>query len=65
MVEYYAVPIRKILVPHFGHVPLIAGRPFFNLVFLGSLTVRFARHFTQYAVTITDYIRNAIVFKGM
>jgi hypothetical protein len=32
-----------------GHVPFTAGRPFFNVVSLGSLTSLFALHFTQYA----------------
>lgn len=45
----YILPILKTLVPHFGHVPFTAGRPFFSLVSLGSLISLFARHFTQYA----------------
>jgi len=42
-------PIRNTLVPHVGHVPLTAGRPFFSLTSLGSLISLFALHFTQYA----------------
>jgi hypothetical protein len=42
-------PIRNTLVPQVGHVPFTAGRPFFNVVSLGSLTSLFALHFTQYA----------------
>jgi len=42
-------PIRNTLVPHVGHVPFTAGRPFFNVVSWGSLISLFALHFTQYA----------------
>ena len=38
--------------PHFGHLPFIAGRPFFSFVFVGFFMVRFVLHFTQYAITI-------------
>jgi len=37
-------------------VPLTAGRPFFSLVSLGSLTSLFALHFTQYASTILENV---------
>jgi hypothetical protein len=42
-------PIRNTFVPHVGHVPFTAGRPFFNVVSWGSLISLFALHFTQYA----------------
>ena len=50
-------PIRKTLVPHVGHVPFIAGRPFFSLTSSGSLMSRFSLHFTQYAVTILKFVK--------
>ena len=57
----YIFPIRKTLVPHVGHVPFTAGRPFFSLVSLGSLTSLFALHFTQYASTILqNLVRSGI-----
>ncbi len=52
----YIFPIRKTLVPHLGHVPFTAGRPFFSLVSLGSLTSLLALHFTQYASTILENV---------
>ncbi len=50
-------PIRKTLVPHSGHVPFTAGRPFFNLVSSGSFMSLLALHFTQYAVTILKFVK--------
>src|SRR5213594_1178300 len=44
--------MRNRVVPHFGHLPFIAGFPFFNFTFFGSSISRFARHFTQYAWTM-------------
>ena len=57
--NYSIFPIRKTLVPHSGHVPFTAGRPFFSLVSLGSLMSLFSRHFTQYAVTILKIVKHA------
>jgi len=48
----YAAPMRNRVVPHFGHLPFIAGFPFFSFTFFGSDISRFARHFTQYAWTM-------------
>ena len=48
----YTAPMRNRVVPHFGHLPFIAGFPFFNFTFFGSDISRFARHFTQYAWTM-------------
>jgi len=45
----YLLPIRNILVPHVGHVPWVAGLPFFIVMDLGSLISFLARHLTQYA----------------
>jgi len=45
----YAFPILNILVPHTGHVPCVAGLPFFIVMLLVSLISLLARHFTQYA----------------
>ena len=54
---YSIFPIRKTLVPHVGQVPFTAGRPFFNVVSLGSFTSLLALHFTQYAVTIIEKVK--------
>ncbi len=56
-VDYSIFPIRKTLVPHVGHVPFTAGRPFFSVVSSGSLMSRFSLHFTQYAVTILKFVK--------
>jgi len=56
-VDYSIFPIRKTLVPHVGHVPFTAGRPFFSLTSSGSLMSRFSLHFTQYAVTILKFVK--------
>ncbi len=56
-VDYSILPIRKTLVPHLGHVPFTAGRPFFSLVSSGSLMSLLALHFTQYAVTILKFVK--------
>jgi len=37
------------LVPQTGQVPVVAGFPFFMVIFCGFLISRFALHFTQYA----------------
>jgi len=50
----YTAPIRNSVVPHFGHLPFIAGFPFLSFTFFGSAISRFARHFTQYAWTMGD-----------
>ncbi len=39
-------------VPHVGHTPLRAGRPFFILTSTASAISLFALHFTQYASAI-------------
>lgn len=41
--------MRIIVVPHTGHVPFVAGLPFFKVTGFGSFISRFALHFTQYA----------------
>jgi len=56
-IDYSIFPIRKTLVPHVGHVPFTAGRPFFSLVSLGSFMSLFSLHFTQYAVTILKFVK--------
>jgi len=65
VLEIYPVPILKTLIPHFGQVPFIAGRPFFILISSGSLISLFALHFTQYAVTIITNHYMVLVKKGM
>ena len=55
MAEIYAAePILNILVPHTGHFPSVAGRPFFIVIWTASLISRFALHFTQYASAATS-----------
>lgn len=40
-------PMRNILVPQTGHVPWVAGLPFFMVMRMGLRISRFALHFTQ------------------
>ena len=44
-----AEPILNILVPQTGHLPSVAGRPFFIVIWTASLISRLALHLTQYA----------------
>ena len=39
-------------VLHVGHVPLIAGLPFFIVYGLGPPISRLSRHFTQYPIVM-------------
>ncbi len=50
--RHFAAPIRMIVVPHTGHLPFVAGLPFFRVTGLASFISRFALHFTQYAWTM-------------
>jgi hypothetical protein len=43
----YLLPILKIFVPQSGHVPCVAGRPFFMVMSLASLISFLALHLTQ------------------
>jgi len=43
----YAFPILNIAVEHDGHVPFVAGLPFFIVTGLLPDISRFALHFTQ------------------
>lgn len=43
-------PILKTFVPQFGHVPFVAGFPFFSFVLAGFLISTDFLHFTQYAL---------------
>ena len=45
---YLAAPILYIPVPHTGHLPFIAGLPFFMVTGCAFGSSRFARHLTQY-----------------
>jgi hypothetical protein len=45
--NYSSLPILKIFVPQSGHVPWIAGRPFFIVTCWGSLISTFLRSLTQ------------------
>lgn len=42
----------NIPVPHVGHLPFIAGLPFFKVTATAAGSSFFARHFTQYIVAI-------------
>ncbi len=48
----YLPPILNIPVPHTGHLPFIAGLPFFNVTGTAVGSSRFARHLTQYMLDI-------------
>ncbi len=50
--EFYPLPILKMAVLHVGHVPLIAGLPFFMVYGPGFPISRLSRHFTQYPIVI-------------
>lgn len=45
--DYFAAPMRMIVVPQTGHLPFIAGFPFFRVIATGSFISRLALHFTQ------------------
>jgi len=45
-------PILNNFVPQTGHVPVVAGLPFFMVIFCGFFTSREALHFTQYAIVM-------------
>lgn len=51
---YFAAPISKIFVPHVGHVPSVAGHPFFIETCLAPLMSRCVLHFMQYPVAIQE-----------
>lgn len=44
---HVAAPMRMIVVPQTGHLPFIAGFPFFIVIFFGSFISTLFRHFTQ------------------
>ena len=46
---YLAAPIRQMVVPQSGQVPLVIGLPFFVVLSTGFCISFFALHFTQYA----------------
>ena len=48
----YPLPILKMAVLHVGHVPLIAGLPFFMVYGAGLPISRLSLHFTQYPIVI-------------
>jgi hypothetical protein len=47
LADYLLAPILNILVPHSGHVPSVAGRPFFMVMGLAPLIWRWVLHFMQ------------------
>jgi hypothetical protein len=44
--------MRYNFVPQTGHVPVVAGLPFFMVIFCGFFTSREALHLTQYAMVM-------------
>jgi hypothetical protein len=52
LATFLLFPILNILVPHVGHVPCVAGFPFFMVMLLGFLIFFLARHFIQYACIV-------------
>ena len=44
---YLVAPILNILVLHTGHVPSVAGRPFFIVIGLAFVISRVVLHFMQ------------------
>ena len=46
---FYAFPILNTLVPQVGHMPWVAGLPFFMTMDLGFLISTLVLHFMQYA----------------
>lgn len=58
LLPLYAPPILNILVPHTGHVPVVAGRPFLMVIGFGFFISRLVLHFIQYAciVCFTSFI---------
>ena len=51
--ENYPFPIINIFVLQVGHVPLVAGLPFFMVMDFGSFISLLVLHLTQYPVVIT------------
>ncbi len=51
---FYPRPILKMAVLHEGHVPLIAGLPFFMVYGDGLPISRLSLHFTQYPIVIPN-----------
>ncbi len=47
--QSYAFPILNILVPQVGHIPCVAGLPFFMVIDLASFISFLALHLRQYA----------------
>lgn len=45
--QAYPLPMRNILVPQTGHVPWVAGLPFFRVTSVGLLISLFVRHLRQ------------------
>lgn len=49
MLCYLPEPMRQIVVPQSGHLPLVIGLPFLVVLSTGSFISFLARHLTQYA----------------
>ena len=48
--------MRYIFVPHLGHVPVVAGFPFFIVICFGFCISLWARHLRQYACIRTHLL---------
>jgi hypothetical protein len=55
--DSHQAPILNTLVEQLGHVPLVAGFPFFSLIFCGFFISTFFLHLTQYACGIFSNLR--------
>jgi hypothetical protein len=60
---YLAAPMRQIVVPQSGHLPLVIGLPFFVVLSTGSFMIFFALHFTQYASIAMSNL-NSLIRRG-
>ena len=48
-------------MPHVGQTPLIAGLPFFNVIFSGFFISLFALHLKQYASVIQYHLLSSLL----
>ena len=57
--------MRNIFVPQTGHLPWVAGLPFFMVIWAGSAISLLVLHFTQYASDIlsTSYLSPSLFLK--
>jgi hypothetical protein len=63
--NYFLESILYMPVPHFSHLPLTAGRPFFMVTCLISTISDLDLHFTQYAFSAISLFLLALVDGSM